>query len=1697
MSDLSLGRLVFSMAADVAQLQRDMASAKNVVTGAVRDIQGALDTVKGALGGLGGALALNEFKNMVDGVYKGAAALREFSVQTGASVEALSGMATVAKATGTSVEEITGAMNKMAKNLAVANEESKGAGQALAALGLNFDTFQRLAPDQKLQAVAQAMAKFEDGSGKSAVAMTLFGKAGAQLLPFLKDLAETGELHAKVTAQQAEQARDFEVALKRVQISGEAWKKELALGMLPALDDTANATLKLVTASGGLRDELRRLSADGTIDEWTRNTVKGLSYFIDAIQVGVRAVMLFGKTIYEQFASVKTLFAGLGQALNAAYNGRFTEAGRILAGTFGEIKDRAGEVKKAFEGIFSDTVGAKMRENIEQQERIRESMRQYGNEAHRGGQETLNFAAGQAKASKDLKDHKDALDAFIESTHKYAAMQAAEAESDAKLTEAQKREVALTLIMEQLKLDETDARVKAARAELEEAAAKEALNAATKEEARFLDEAKKAYSAYLETVAHQIESLDDEIAKEREHVAVLGLTKEQIADLRAAKYDDIAASNDQKASIADLVDVTGQLGDMYRRLAAQYREYAATVRAGAVKQAEVDAANEAAKAWKHAADEINQSLTRAFEDWIMHGKSLAKGLAMAIQQEFASLVLRPIISAVLAPISGLISSGIQSLLGNVLGGAGGAGGSLLSGLFGGGAAASAGSGGFALAGSNAAFNSAVGGGGGAGIGFSSLGTMGIGGLIAAGALLDYTSGRKTGMSPLLSLGLTASLPGFNATTALLQKMGVIQAPGGPKVEGGSGTGGLASFGDTATAQQAATSIADSYKKIAESLGVVNSKIDVGFQFGRDPKGTALTQLNVTGGSYNRAALYGGQYENVGRSDQDYKDAIAKASAQLIIKNLQDQVGGPIGDFLKSIDITSASLDQMQHALDVAQDVGALDKALAGLGEAFASVRNLSVDAQESLINEFAGNDSKERLQSMGVALNAYSQNFLTAAEQHDGAMQELTATLQAAGIQTPATRDAYRALVEAQDLTTDSGRKTYAVLLENAGAFAQLTPAVASATSSVHDALAAWKQAQSELDDALAAWKQAQSELDSAKSALRDYGAALQANVDSIEASINELRGQAMQNARDAFAGVQQANDAAQASLTNAQNALQNALQAVAQQVQAAADRVAAAQAKVKSAQDAITQGYMNAQSQLQQAQQAYDDILAQHAQALRDAGKSIQQALFDINSTSGSAGQRAGVTLSKFYDLAGRAPTDADAASQLAAIAKDAIAAVESSAHSRAEADAQERAIREKLAEVAAAIGAGTDGKTGLDPLVAAQQRIADATAEVAKWSHAIAESGAAMTSSADAARDALNAFEQASEELASAQSSQAALLKAIKDLDLSGVAHSTEVWLSTVDAAEQAQSDLTAAQHTAADAAADLKTALQLAADAGLAWDAVSTDPLDKFRTAIDDFTAVQGNLYDAGDTLVEKYNNQITALGSAEDALNNFNTAVQNIDLADTFDKLKSLLDNYNGASGAADAAYTSLATTQSGAEVVTAYQQLLHRAPEMEGLVYWLDYLAQGHNDADLRAAIMNSPEFQSQATPHATGLWRVPSDGYPAILHRDEAVLTAMQANEWRTSAFAFTGMKAGLIYTQPGGPTGSFGAGGYTGGGFVGGGSSGSGSITTLFTGMTQRMDDQREEMRRIYAEMIYRLQNMDIRQKGWATDGLYVKDAP
>jgi hypothetical protein len=324
---------------------------------------------------------------------------------------------------------------------------------------------------------------------------------------------------------------------------------------------------------------------------------------------------------------------------------------------------------------------------------------------------------------------------------------------------------------------------------------------------------------------------------------------------------------------------------------------------------------------------------------------------------------------------------------------------------------------------------------------------------AAGALGESMAGASAAAGTF-GAGMTAALAAVPVVGWIAAGAALIAAfaggGGGPKTESGYGAG-VPQRGDASAATSIAQNIQGTYASVASALGLNATLQNLAVFFAKDPQGTAQTQLQITGGSYDRAALTGGGPlgENVGRSDAEFEQAVALASTQLVLKNLQDAAGGKVGDFLKSIDITSASLDTMQHALQVAQDVGNFSRALAGLGPQFQALRDLSIDNTEALAKASGGYGAL----TAGIG-NFFDKAFST---QEKAALiqQQLTDAFQTAGVVLPKTLDEYKAAVldAEQHVDSEEGRKAFTTLIQNFDSFYQVAQSAGDAITGVGSAL--------------------------------------------------------------------------------------------------------------------------------------------------------------------------------------------------------------------------------------------------------------------------------------------------------------------------------------------------------------------------------------------------------------------------------------------------------------------------------------------------------------------------------------------------------------------------------------------------------------------------------------------------------------------
>lgn len=172
-----------------------------------------------------------------DQLVKKAGDFQDMAEKIGDTGQNIASLAIAAGTAGTSMDTVVSASQRLTKGLTGVDDESKAAGAAIGALGLDLKNFKALAPADQFEAVAKSLAGFEDGAQKTAVAMALFGKSGAELLPFLKELGAEGGRQVILTQKQIEQADAYSDAQAKLRAEISLHAQAIATEMLPVVTE--------------------------------------------------------------------------------------------------------------------------------------------------------------------------------------------------------------------------------------------------------------------------------------------------------------------------------------------------------------------------------------------------------------------------------------------------------------------------------------------------------------------------------------------------------------------------------------------------------------------------------------------------------------------------------------------------------------------------------------------------------------------------------------------------------------------------------------------------------------------------------------------------------------------------------------------------------------------------------------------------------------------------------------------------------------------------------------------------------------------------------------------------------------------------------------------------------------------------------------------------------------------------------------------------------------------------------------------------------------------------------------------------------------------------------------------------------------------------------------------------------------------
>lgn len=121
----------------------------------------------------------------------------------------------------------------------------------------------------------------------------------------------------------------------------------------------------------------------------------------------------------------------------------------------------------------------------------------------------------------------------------------------------------------------------------------------------------------------------------------------------------------------------------------------------------------------------------------------------------------------------------------------------------------------------------------------------------------------------------------------------------------------------------------------------------------------------------------------------------------------------------------------------------------------------SLKMRDDLVQLFGG------LQQTSSAMSGFYSNFYTADEQRANSWRQLDNTFKALNLTTPQTREEFRRLAEAQDLTTEEGRLMFVALMQLAPAFAAVTDPIEDVTKALEDLAAAAAQAMNSIASSL------------------------------------------------------------------------------------------------------------------------------------------------------------------------------------------------------------------------------------------------------------------------------------------------------------------------------------------------------------------------------------------------------------------------------------------------------------------------------------------------------------------------------------------------------------------------------------------------------------------------------------------------------
>jgi len=248
-----LGSLVVHLAANTAAFSRDLGKAAHEADRRMKSIGDAAEKA-GRLMGAALLAGAGTMAVLVKQAINGADSMSKLSQGAGLATAAFSEYAYGARLSGVSTEQFSTSITRLNRNISDAAAGTGEARMAFAALGIelkNTDGSLKNA-DATMNEVADKFAAMEDGAGKSALAVMLFGRAGAAMIPMLNQGSEgmarmrdeARQLGLTIDTETGRAAEQFNDNLTRLNAAKQGVANTIMRALLPQMNAFTDALVE-------------------------------------------------------------------------------------------------------------------------------------------------------------------------------------------------------------------------------------------------------------------------------------------------------------------------------------------------------------------------------------------------------------------------------------------------------------------------------------------------------------------------------------------------------------------------------------------------------------------------------------------------------------------------------------------------------------------------------------------------------------------------------------------------------------------------------------------------------------------------------------------------------------------------------------------------------------------------------------------------------------------------------------------------------------------------------------------------------------------------------------------------------------------------------------------------------------------------------------------------------------------------------------------------------------------------------------------------------------------------------------------------------------------------------------------------------------------------------------------------------------